>query len=102
MPIAGLVMTLSCAEASCDALLAQIEGVPGVTLGPRKETQVAMVLETGTVREQRAVWEELSGLPGVADIQLAYAHIDDTYRRDGDPKATLDNRQVRRCHREHR
>lgn len=81
MPIAGLVATLSCAGAERAALIEQLGDVPGVTVGPRKEGQIAMVLETGTVHEQRAVWAELSGIPGVADIQLAYAHIDDSYRQ---------------------
>ena len=88
MPIAGLVATLSCADAERAALVEQLAGVPGLTVGPRMDTRLAMVLETGTVREQRAVWEEISALPGVADIQLAYAHMDDSYRRDEDPKAT--------------
>ncbi len=87
MPIAGLVMTLSCVEAARSALVDQIKDVSGVTVGPRVEAQLAVVLETETVREQRATWEVLSALPGVADIQLAYAHIDDSYRRDRDPKA---------------
>jgi nitrate reductase NapAB chaperone NapD len=88
MPIAGLVVTLSCAGAARTALVEQIKEVPGVTLGPHKEARLAMVLETGTLHEQRATWEALSALPGVAGIQLAYAHIDDSNRRDEDPKAT--------------
>ncbi len=99
MPVAGLVVTLSCAGAQRAALLEKLEGFPGVTVGPRNAAQLAMVLETGTIHAQRAAWEELSALPGVADIQLAYAHVDDSYQRDEDPKAThrqSTNRSIRR------
>ncbi len=88
MPIAGLVLTFSGTGADSDAVLRTLRGMPGLTLGPRKAGQLAVVLETATVRDQRAVWEELSATPGVAGIQLAYAHLEDPLETETDPKPT--------------
>ena len=85
MPVAGLVLTLSCDGGARDALFETLRGMQGLTVGPRKGAQVALVLETATLREQRDVWDALSETPGVAGIQLAYAHLDENDHRDIEP-----------------
>ncbi len=52
-----------------------------VTLGERFGLRRAIVAQTSSVGEDRALFEELRALPGVLNVDVAYVHLDDEQQR---------------------
>lgn len=75
MAISGLVVTLSEHDAAAAALLS-LASDPRLTLGERFGRRVALVAETRSAHEDRLLFDDLRGLPGVANVDVAFVHLD--------------------------
>ena len=73
MPVIGAVIVLSPAAPVPDALRCD----PTVTLGDRLGDHLPLVLTTARPREDRERLEQLSSMPGVLDLQVAFADFSD-------------------------
>jgi nitrate reductase NapAB chaperone NapD len=81
MPISSLVIRT---DAGCEESLVQAIGaIEGVTVGAVKPGAIVMVTETKSRREDPAIWERVSVLPGVLSIGLTYCNYEDIL--EGEP-----------------
>ena len=76
VPISGLVIVLAEDEASRAEALSAIERDQRISVGPRRDRRLAVVVETDSSEEDREVWDQLQALPGVAWVELAFASFD--------------------------
>lgn len=85
MPISGLVLTLSEDPGLRLALLDALRLVPRVTVGEPRGGRLPIVTETGSIREDEALFEELVRTPGVLAVELAYHDFSDVEDFGGRP-----------------
>jgi len=79
--ISGLVAYLSADAALAAAALREIERQPQLEIGPREQTRLPLVLETTTSDETQTVTDWLKDLPGVAHVDVAFVHLEETTAR---------------------
>lgn len=70
MSLSGIVITLHEDPRLAEAAVARLGGDSRVTLGPRKGTRAAAVLETPSLLEDEAAFEALLETEGVAHVDL--------------------------------
>lgn len=85
MPVSGLVLTLS-REESCrrEALSALYEHA-SIVIGERVAHRLPIVVDTPNSEEDRAIWEWLQKLPGVAFVNLVCTDATEDIENDCDP-----------------
>ena len=75
MPVSGLVLTLSPGDGG---QVAQALGAdPRVTVGERAAQRLPVVTETDTMGDHLDLWNELEGLDGVLQVELAFHDFSD-------------------------
>lgn len=75
MAISGLVVTLSDDTAAAEALSA-LTLDPRLTLGERFGRRVAVVAETASAHDDRELFDELRGMPGITQVDVTFVHLD--------------------------
>lgn len=75
MAVSGLVVTLS-KDAEGSAALSRLTADSRLTLGERFGLRIAMVAETPSAHEDRSLFDELRGTPGIVHVAVAYVHLD--------------------------
>lgn len=75
MAISGLVVTLS-DDAAGAAALTVLNSDRRLTLGERFGRRVAVVAETPSARDDRDLFDELRGTPGITQVDVTYVHLD--------------------------
>ena len=75
MPVSGLVLTLKNDGAGSSAVLAELRAHGSITLGDRAGHRLPIVVDTPGSDEDRAVWEWLHTLPGIAFVELVCADM---------------------------
>lgn len=87
MPISGLVLTLTQDSRLAHSLTQELHRDPRVTVGDRVGEQLPIVVETGSIDEDRTAFEELTRTPGVLFVELAYHDFSDVQDfGDGPPR----------------
>ncbi|MDZ4754570.1 MAG: hypothetical protein SGJ11_08740 [Phycisphaerae bacterium] len=76
MAISGLVVTLHEDSAAADAAVSALSDDGRVSVGERFGRRVAIVAETGSVAEDRDLWDALLAIPGVEHLDVAYVALD--------------------------
>lgn len=76
MPISGLVISLAKASTLQNDTLRQLENDPRIEIGQRFMGRLAIVAETDSRQEDKAVWSWLEEMPGVVHVDLAFASFD--------------------------
>lgn len=74
MAISGLVLTIE--SDAADDVLTRLRGDDRLTVGERQGHRLPVVAETASAAADRALWEELGAIPGVARVDVASVHFD--------------------------
>jgi hypothetical protein len=77
MTISGLLITLADDSKASDAAIAVLEADPRIDVGERRGPYLPVVADTAGKQDNQRLWDELRGLAGVVDVNLAFAHLDD-------------------------
>ncbi len=78
MPVLSAVLTISNQPAARTAVLDQLAATPGVTVGEiADDVRVPVVLDTDTRAADKALWTQVSTLPGVLHVELVFADFSD-------------------------
>lgn len=77
MPVVGLVFTLSEDRARRAEALGWLATDTRLTLGRMVQRKLPAVLDTPDVAADRAAWEALRALPGVAHVDVVFAALSD-------------------------
>ena len=80
--VSGLAITLSPEPSLHDGALRALARAPGMTLGPCAGARLAATLETGTVAEAEARWDDILAVPGVVHLDLVCCLEDDILEGD--------------------
>lgn len=75
MAISGLVVTLSDDNAAA-AALSRLSSDQRLTLGEQFGRRVAVVAETPSVQDDRLLFDELWGTPGITHVDVTFVHLD--------------------------
>lgn len=75
MAISGLVVTLS-DDAAAEAAFSALTSDPRLTLGERFGRRVAVVAETPGVHDDRELFNDLQGTPGITHVDVTFVHLD--------------------------
>ncbi len=76
MAISGLVVTLAEDDDAAGSAVSKLGADPRLTLGERFGRRLAVVADTPSVHEDRALWDELRGTPGVTYVDVTFVHLD--------------------------
>lgn len=76
MPVSGLAITLSSDARAAAECLRALETESRIELGPRHGNRLAIVTETQSQEEDKALWAWLDALPGVTLVDVAFVHFD--------------------------
>ncbi len=76
MAISGLVLTLEADASAAQGALITLASDSRVEVGERFGHRLAILTETGSPREDRALWDELHSIEGVLQVELAFVHLD--------------------------
>ncbi|MBT9584357.1 hypothetical protein IV102_13525 [bacterium] len=82
MPILGAVLNLAAQDELRNQALHFLAGHPAVTLGEAQSKGLPVVIEFATRSEERAIWEQLSGQPGILFFSVVYADFSDIVLRE--------------------
>lgn len=77
MPVVGALITLAQSPETRLAALDFMLGHPAITVGPEREKGLAIVIESQSKAEDKAVWESLKAQPGVAFCAPVFADFSD-------------------------
>ncbi len=80
MAISGLILTHT-DDDSVNRVTSALEADRRVTLGERFGLRRAIVAQTSSAAEDRALFDELRALSGVLNVDVVYVHLDDDQRR---------------------
>ncbi len=83
MAISGLVITLADNFSEEDALAA-LRADERLTVGACFDGRVALVAETPSVASDRALWDDLWGMPEVRHVDVTYVYLDRDVTAQGD------------------
>ena len=72
MPVSGLVVTFSDDKLKSDQAFVAIEINSQISIGPRKEKRMAIVLDTDSSLEDRILWDWLTALPGILFVDVVF------------------------------
>ena len=72
MPVSGLVVTFSDDKLIGDQAFVAIENNSQISIGPREEKRMAIVLDTDSSLEDRILWDWLNALPGVLFVDVVF------------------------------
>ncbi len=75
MAISGLVLTLTDDPAGA-AAMAMLHSDPRLTLGEQFGRRVAVVAETSSAHDDRELFDELRGTPGITQVDVTFVHLD--------------------------
>ena len=76
MPISGLVISLAEASSLQNDTLRELRSDRRIEIGQRHFGRVAIVAETESSQEDKALWHWIESLPGVIHVDLAFASFD--------------------------
>jgi nitrate reductase NapAB chaperone NapD len=77
MPVIGAVLHLDQDESRRQAALGFLKGHPGITLGEEVDRRLAVVMESDSRKEDKAVWEEVQAQTGVVFCSMVFADFSD-------------------------
>ncbi len=75
MSISGLVVTLAPDPGAAEEALQDLRGLPQLKVGVRNGARVAVVAETGSVREDRDLLDRIGDLPGVRSANVVFVEV---------------------------
>lgn len=78
MAISGLIITFSPDSPDVDQTLETLRHHPLIQIGEGSDLRFPVVVETSDATQANSLWEWLNALPGVAFIDLAYLHFEET------------------------
>jgi nitrate reductase NapAB chaperone NapD len=87
VPISGLVLVFESAEALNDQALERLRSQPCISVGPRENEKVAIVVDSISKEHDIEIWNEIRDIPGVVDIRIAFVGFDDLIE-DSEPELT--------------
>lgn len=87
MPTSGLVITANRPQ-DIPGILAALESHDSVSLGTPVGVRLPLVTETASKAEDKALWDWLWSLSGVAMLDVAFIHLGDTQPGDTQPGDT--------------
>lgn len=70
MPVSGLVLTLEADDERREGALAALRRCASIEVGERHGQRLPIVVDTESSDEDKAVWEWLRSLPGVAFVDV--------------------------------
>lgn len=84
MPVSGLVLTLETDDERCEGAFAALRRCASIEVGERHGRRLPIVVDTESSEKDKAVWEWLHSLPGVAFVDVVYVDSsEDTAEGDG-------------------
>lgn len=85
MPVSGLVLTLSREESCRQEAISALYEHASIVIGELVAHRLPIVVDTPNCEEDRAIWEWLLKLPGVAFVDLVCTDATEDIENDGDP-----------------
>lgn len=89
MPISGLVISMVNQPQSQRDTIQSIASDSRIEIGVVESGRVAIVSETESSQEDKALWQWLQELPGVVHIDLAFASVEDPNHVDAPGEADV-------------
>lgn len=89
MPISGFSITLAEDDAAAQASLDVMARDGRLEIGPRGGRRVAVVGETPTTYEDRALWMWLNELPGVAHVDVVFVEFNEHSNATGETAGAM-------------
>lgn len=77
MPISGLVVTFHSPVEQMSESVDALRAIPEVELGQAEGHKLAIVVDSFTSHRDRAIWDAVQQLPGIADVAIAMIAYDE-------------------------
>ncbi|MHC4303426.1 MAG: chaperone NapD [Planctomycetota bacterium] len=78
MPISGLLITLDDDPNASETAISTLKADPRIDVGEQRGPYLPVVADTAGKQENQRLWDELHELPGVMNVNLVFAHVDDS------------------------
>jgi len=78
MSISGLLITLADDANAFEAAISTLRADPRIDVGDRRGPYLPVVTDTDGKQENQRLWDELKELPGVVNVNLVFADLDDS------------------------
>ncbi len=78
MSISGLLITLADDPNASETAISTLKADPRIDVGERRGPYLPVVADTTGKHENQHLWDELRELPGVINVNLVFADLDDS------------------------
>jgi nitrate reductase NapAB chaperone NapD len=78
MPISGLLITLADDSNASKTVISTLTADPRIDVGEQRGPYLPVVADTEGRQENQHLWDELKELPGVINVNLVFADLDDS------------------------
>ncbi|QDU89797.1 hypothetical protein Pla175_31920 [Pirellulimonas nuda] len=77
MPISGLVVVFGGGQDQMDDTITRLANHPSIDVGQKSSNRLAIVIDSESREQDIEINAWVRGLPGVADLQIAFVGFDD-------------------------